>query len=61
MNSDQVKGRVDDVKGKIKEGVGDATNNDRLKTEGQADQVGGKAQAAVGDLKEKAKDVIDKV
>ena len=58
MNNDQVAGRVEDVKGKIKEGVGNAVGNDRLKSEGQVDQVAGKTQSTVGDAKEKVKDAV---
>ncbi|RZI80983.1 MAG: CsbD family protein [Rubrivivax sp.] len=61
MNKDQVSGRADDVKGKIKEAAGKAVGNDRLKTEGQANQVKGKVQAGFGDAKEKVKDAIDKI
>jgi uncharacterized protein YjbJ (UPF0337 family) len=60
MNKDQVKGRAEEVKGNIKEGVGKAVGNDRLRGEGVADQVAGKTQAGYGDAKEKAKDVIDR-
>jgi uncharacterized protein YjbJ (UPF0337 family) len=61
MNKDQVQGRVDDVKGKIKEAAGKAVGNERLTTEGQIDQVAGKTQAKVGDAKEVVKDAIDKI
>jgi uncharacterized protein YjbJ (UPF0337 family) len=60
MNKDQVKGRAEDAKGKVKEAVGKATDNERLKAEGQTDQIAGKTQAGYGDAKEKAKDLIDK-
>jgi uncharacterized protein YjbJ (UPF0337 family) len=60
MNKDQVKGRAEEVKGNIKEGVGKAVGNDRLRGEGVADQVAGKTQAGYGDAKEKAKDVMDR-
>lgn len=61
MNKDQVQGRAEDVKGKVKEAAGDLVGNDRLKTEGQVDQVAGKTQSTVGDAKEKVKDAIDKI
>ncbi len=61
MNKDQVQGRAEDVKGKVKEAVGKAVGNEKLKTEGQLDQAAGKTQAKVGDAKEKVKDVIDKL
>lgn len=60
MNQDQVKGRVEDAKGKLKEVAGKVTDNERLKGEGRADQVAGKTQAGYGDAKEKVKDAIDR-
>jgi uncharacterized protein YjbJ (UPF0337 family) len=60
MNKDQVKGRAEQVKGNIKEGVGKAVGNDRLRGEGKVDQVAGKTQAGYGDAKDKAEEVIDR-
>ena len=65
MNKDQVKGRVEQTTGKVKEAAGKLVGNDRLRREGAADQVKGKVQAGYGDakenVKEKAKKVIDKL
>ena len=65
MNKDQVKGRVEQTTGKVKEAAGKLVGNERLRTEGAADQVKGKVQAGYGDAKEnvkdKAKKVIDKL
>ena len=65
MNKDQVKGRIEQTTGKVKEAAGKLVGNDRLRTEGAADQVKGKVQAGYGDAKEnvkdKAKKVIDKL
>lgn len=52
---------TDDLKGRVKEAVGDLTDDDDLKREGQADRAGGKAKAVIDDLGEKAKDVVDDV
>ncbi len=60
MNKDQVKGRAEDAKGKLKETAGKVVGNDRLKSEGKVDQVAGKTQANIGDGKEKLKKMIDK-
>ena len=60
MNKDQIKGRAEDVKGKVKEAAGDLTDNQSLKNEGRADQVKGKVQSGYGDAKENVKDAIDK-
>jgi uncharacterized protein YjbJ (UPF0337 family) len=61
MNQDQVKGRIEQGKGKAKEALGDLVGNRELEREGQVDQTAGKAQAGVGDAKEKLKDSIDKL
>ena len=52
MNKDQVKGRVEQSTGKVKEVAGKLVGNDRLQTEGKADQVKGKVRAGYGDAKE---------
>ncbi|AMM23779.1 CsbD family protein [Variovorax sp. PAMC 28711] len=58
MNKDQVAGRVDEAKGKIKEVAGKVVGNEKLQGEGLADQASGKVQSTYGDTKEKAKDAI---
>lgn len=61
MNEDQVEGRWDKAKGKVKEVTGDVVGNKSLEREGQADQVKGEVQAEVGDAKEDVKRGIDKL
>lgn len=60
MNEDQVKGRLEQAKGHIKEAAGKVTGNESLKQEGRVDQASGKVQANYGDLKEDAKDAVKK-
>ncbi len=60
MNKDQVEGRIDQVKGAIKETTGKVVGNDKLTAEGHADKVVGKVQADVGDAKETIKDAVNK-
>ena len=60
MNKDQIKGRVEQATGKVKEVAGKVVGNDRLETEGLAGQVKGKVQAGYGDAKENAKDKAKK-
>lgn len=55
MNKDQVKGRYEEAKGKVKEVVGHAVGNTEVEIEGQVQKNTGKAQAAYGDLKEDIK------
>jgi uncharacterized protein YjbJ (UPF0337 family) len=52
MNRDQVKGRVKEAKGQLKEMVGKATGNAMTKVKGRIEQVVGKIQASYGDAKE---------
>ena len=61
MNKDQVKGRVEQSTGKVKEVAGKLLGNVRLQTEGKVEQVKGKVQAGYGDVKENAKDKFKKV
>ena len=53
MNDDQLKGKLDQVKGGIKQGVGGAMGDKRTEREGTADRLGGKVQEGIGNLKEK--------
>lgn len=51
---------TDQAKGRIKQAVGDLTDDRDLKREGKADERAGKAKEAVADLKDKADDLIDR-
>ncbi len=52
---------TDDLKGRVKEAVGDLTDNDDLKREGRADRKVGKAKDVIDNVGEKAKDVVDDI
>jgi uncharacterized protein YjbJ (UPF0337 family) len=47
-------GKVDEIKGRIKEAVGDLTDNEKLKDSGKADKAAGK-------VKQGAEHVVDKI
>jgi uncharacterized protein YjbJ (UPF0337 family) len=51
---DKAKNQAEIAKGKVKEGVGDATDNERMQAEGEADQTSGNMKQAG----EKVKDVF---
>ena len=53
--------KSDDLKGRAKEAVGDLTDNDELKREGQADRAGGKAKEVIENAGDKAKDLVDDI
>ena len=49
---DRIKGSFHEVKGTIKEQVGKATNDRKLKAEGTVEKNAGKVQQRIGDAKE---------
>ena len=53
---DRVEGAAKNIGGKIKEGVGKVTGDEKLKAEGRADQVEGKVQNTVGGIKDALRD-----
>jgi uncharacterized protein YjbJ (UPF0337 family) len=48
---DKAKGTFHEVKGKVKERIGRATNNPKLEARGQVEKTGGKIQKKIGQLK----------
>ena len=49
-NRDEVEGKFDQAKGKVKEKIGQVTNNPDLEAEGQGEKVAGKVQKKVGQV-----------
>jgi uncharacterized protein YjbJ (UPF0337 family) len=43
---DKIENKGQEIKGKVKEGVGDATDNEQLQAEGKKDQVAGNLKQA---------------
>ncbi len=52
---------LDQAKGKFKQAVGDLTDNDRLKKDGEHDEKAGKVKEVIEDMKDKAESFVDKV
>jgi uncharacterized protein YjbJ (UPF0337 family) len=48
---DEVEGQLDRLKGKVKEKIGEVTNDVDLADEGQAEEIAGKVQEKVGQVK----------
>ena len=59
MNKDQVKGRIEEATGKVKEVAGKVTGDKDLEQEGKVQNIGGKVQAGYGDLKEDIKTAVE--
>jgi uncharacterized protein YjbJ (UPF0337 family) len=58
--TDKIKGAANEAMGKAKQGIGEATGNERLEGEGTIQEVKGKGQQALGDAKEAAKDAMNR-
>ena len=52
MDKDRAKGSATNLGGKVKEGAGKVTGDEKLKSEGKLDQAKGKVQNAVGGIKD---------
>jgi uncharacterized protein YjbJ (UPF0337 family) len=48
---DEVEGKLQNLKGKVKEKVGKLTNDPDLEAEGEAEEIAGKVQEKVGQVK----------
>ncbi|MCO8312262.1 CsbD family protein [Pseudomonas mandelii] len=57
---DKVKGMANEAAGNVKQGVGKATDNDRLRAEGVVQEKKGEAQQKVGKAKDAIKKGVDK-
>jgi uncharacterized protein YjbJ (UPF0337 family) len=59
MNRDEIDGKADQIKGKVKQAVGDVTDDEQLRDEGVADEVGGDAQEGFGRGRRKVGEAIE--
>ena len=59
MNRDEVKGRKDQLKGKVKQATGDLTDNERLHDEGVVDEAAGDVQEGFGRGRRKVGEALD--
>jgi uncharacterized protein YjbJ (UPF0337 family) len=60
-NKDEVEGKWDQAKGKVKESVGRAIDDDELEAEGRADHAGGKVEEGFGKARRKVGDAIEDI
>lgn len=58
---DKIKGLANEAAGNVKQGIGKATDNERLKADGKAQEVKGEGQQLKGDAKKAAGDAADAV
>lgn len=65
MNRDELEGKAEAAKGRVKQAVGDLTDDEQLRNEGIADEAAGETQDAIGRGRRKVgeaiKDLGDKI
>lgn len=57
MDKDRIKGKMDEVAGRLKRQTGEWTGNKHLQAEGVKDQAKGKAENAIGKAKDAARNL----
>ncbi|GGD35599.1 CsbD family protein [Flavobacterium orientale] len=61
MDTKEMKGKWNELKGKLKQKYADLTDDDLLYIEGKEEELYGRIQQRVGKSKEEVKDLIDKL
>ncbi|MEI6201900.1 MAG: CsbD family protein [Enhydrobacter sp.] len=57
--TDKIKGVTNEAVGKAKQGIGNATGNDKMKVDGAMQEAKGDLQKAVGNAKDAVKKAVD--
>ena len=60
-NRDELDGKTEQVKGRVKQAWGDITDDERLHDEGVADEAAGTVQEGVGKARRKVGEVIEDI
>jgi uncharacterized protein YjbJ (UPF0337 family) len=61
MNKDELDGKAEKVKGKLKQAAGDLTDDERLHDEGVADEAAGNVQEGFGRARRKVGEAIEDI
>jgi uncharacterized protein YjbJ (UPF0337 family) len=61
MNRDEIEGKKEALKGKLKQAAGDLTDNEQLRDEGLADEAAGDTQEAIGRGRRKVGEFIEDI
>jgi len=59
MDKKNLEGKIDDIKGRVKETAGVATGDRELEAEGKVDRLKGKIKDVAGNVREGIKDKLD--
>ena len=61
MNRDELKGRGEQIRGKAKQAVGDLTDDEKLRDEGEVDEVTGRLREGFGRARRRVGRAIEDV
>ena len=61
MNRDELDGKAEQLKGKLKKAAGDLTGNERLHDEGTVDEAAGDVQEGYGRARRKVGETIEDI
>jgi len=61
MNKDEISGRAERMKGKVKEAIADLTDDERLKDEAVADQAEGAVRETFGRARRKVGEAVEDI
>jgi uncharacterized protein YjbJ (UPF0337 family) len=61
MNRDELEGKSEQLKGKVKQAAGDLSDDERLHDEGVADEAAGTVQEGFGRARRKAGEAIEEL
>ncbi len=59
MNRDELEGKAEALKGKVKQAAGDLMDDDRLRDEGEADEASGDVKEAFGKGRRKVGEAVE--
>ena len=61
MNEDELKGKMHQVKGRVKQAAGDLSGDERLREEGVGDEAGGEVREGFGKARRKVGEAIEDI
>lgn len=61
MNRDELDGKLETLKGRVKQAVGDLTDDRDLHDEGVVDETAGKTQDAIGQARRKVGETLEDI
>ena len=61
MNKDEMEGKAEALKGKVKQAAGDLTDNERLHDEGVADEISGDTKDTLGHARRKVGEAVEDI